>query len=110
MAAVFMVGGAMKLLGSAPMVQLFADIGLGQWLRYLVGLLELMGGSAMLVSGLAGAAALGLTVLMVGAVMAQLLILRRLPLASGACAVALMIIVWGSREEARSLLERFSRK
>ena len=33
-----------KLAGDPVMVDMFADIGAGQWLRYLVGALEVAGG------------------------------------------------------------------
>lgn len=64
----FVLGaGVPKLYGEAFQVQLFADIGAGQWLRYAVGVLEVAGGLALLVPRLAGAAAAGLTVVMLGA-------------------------------------------
>lgn len=89
----------MKLAGSAVMMQLFIQIGVGQWLRYVVGCMELIGGITLLVPGWGGLAALGLIVMMIGAAMAELLIIRRPPLAAAACAVALMVIVWSSRDE-----------
>lgn len=99
MAGVFIVAGIMKLAGAAVMVRLFADIGVGQWLRYVVGSAELVGGAALLVPGWGGLAALALIVMMIGAGMAELFIIRRPPLAAAACTVALMIIVWGLRDE-----------
>ncbi len=100
MVLVFVGGGIMKLAGAAVMVQLFSDIGVGQWLRYVVGTLELLGGATLLVPGWGGLAALGLIVMMIGAAMAELLIIRRPPLAAAACAVALMIIALGTFDEA----------
>jgi len=38
------VGGG-KLAGTAQMVELFDKVGLGQWFRYLTGLLEVAGAS-----------------------------------------------------------------
>lgn len=107
MVAVFVGGGIMKLAGAPVMVQLFTDIGVGQWLRYVVGSMELLGGALLLVPGWCGLAALGLIVMMIGATMAQLLIIRRPPLAAAACAVALMVIAWSSLDEAQ---ERFRRR
>ena len=101
MVAVFVGGGIMKLAGATVMVQLFADIGVGQWLRYVVGSMELFGGAVLLVPAWSGLAALGLIVMMIGAAMAELLIIRRPPLAAAACAVALMIIAWSTLDEAR---------
>jgi hypothetical protein len=103
MVAVFVGGGLMKLAGAGIMVQLFADVGVGQWLRYVVGVMELAGGTLLLVPAWSGVAALGLIVMMIGAAMAELLIIRRPPIAAAACAVALMIIALGAFDEAGTL-------
>jgi hypothetical protein len=55
-------------------------------------------------------AALGLIVMMIGATMAQLLIIRRPPLAAAACAVALMIIAWSSLGETQERFRPHRRK
>jgi putative oxidoreductase len=60
-------GGVLKLIGSAAMVELFTDIGAGQWFRYAVGLVELAGAVGLLIPRLCGLAALGVTALLVGA-------------------------------------------
>ena len=44
LAAIIAGGGISKLAGDPVMVDMFADIGAGQWLRYLVGALEVAGG------------------------------------------------------------------
>jgi putative oxidoreductase len=41
----FLIAGASKLLGAAEMVNFFARVGFGQWLRYFFGVLEI--GSAV---------------------------------------------------------------
>ncbi|MDN5749896.1 MAG: DoxX family protein [Pseudonocardia sp.] len=63
---------APKLLGEAYAVQIFVEIGAGDWFRYFVGAVELAGGIGLLVPRLAGLAALGLVGLMVGATYTQL--------------------------------------
>jgi uncharacterized membrane protein len=100
MVAVFVGGGVMKLAGADIMIRLFNDIGVGQWLRYVVGCLEILGGSLLLVRSWSGLAALALIVMMIGAAMAELLIIRRPPIAAAACAVVLMIIALGTFDEA----------
>ncbi|MDO3703271.1 DoxX family protein [Micromonospora sp. C28SCA-DRY-2] len=60
-------GGVLKLIGDAAMVDLFAEIGAGQWFRYAVGLVELAGAVGLLIPRLCGLAALGVTALLVGA-------------------------------------------
>jgi len=106
MAAVFVGGGVMKLAGAGVMVRLFADVGAGQWLRYLVGIMELAGGSLLMVPAWTGLAALGLIVMMIGAAMAELFIIRRPPVAAAACALALMIIAIGTFDDRGSAPRR----
>ncbi|WP_210728486.1 DoxX family membrane protein, partial [Cellulomonas septica] len=43
LALVFLGAGASKLAGEAAMVEMFDDIGAGQWPRLLVGALEVAG-------------------------------------------------------------------
>lgn len=74
LAVQFTSGGLLKLIGDARMVDLFTDIGVGQWLRYLVGVCEVAAAIGLLVPRLAALAALGLTGLMAGAVVTNLLI------------------------------------
>ena len=72
----FVVGsGAPKLLGESYAVQIFSDLGTGQWLRIVVGVLEVAGGLGLLIPRLAGLAAACLVALMVGATAAQLFFL-----------------------------------
>ena len=71
----FVVGsGFPKLVGESYAVQLFDDLG-APWLRFVVGVLEVAGGLALLIPRLAGLAAACLVVLMVGATAAQLFFL-----------------------------------
>lgn len=49
----FAGAGLMKLAGVEPMVTLFTDIGAGQWLRYVVGVLELAGAVGFLLASAA---------------------------------------------------------
>jgi putative oxidoreductase len=58
LAAMYVVAsGVPKLVGDAYAVQIFDDLGTGQWLRVVVGLLEVAGGIGLLVPRLAGLAA-----------------------------------------------------
>jgi putative oxidoreductase len=72
------VGGA-KLAGAAAMVDLFAKIGLGQWLRYFTGLLEVAAGVGLLISRFAFYAAVLLAVVMAGAFIAHITVLGTSP-------------------------------
>lgn len=79
LAAIIAGGGISKLAGDPVMVDMFADIGAGQWLRYLVGALEVSGGVGLLIPALAGLASLGLAVLLTGAVITDHFVLDQSP-------------------------------
>jgi putative oxidoreductase len=104
----FIVGsGAPKLFGEAYAVQIFEDLGTGQWLRIVVGLLEVAGGIGLLVPRLAGLAASCLVALMVGATVSQLFFLNEgfwfTPVILG---VLLGVVAWVRRTEIPETLAR----
>jgi putative oxidoreductase len=88
LAVVFAAAGLAKLGGEPAMVQMFADIGAGAWLRYLVGALEVAGAVGLLVPRLTGAAALGLTGLMIGATVTNVAVLNTSPVLTLALGLA----------------------
>ncbi|WP_433347059.1 DoxX family protein [Microtetraspora malaysiensis] len=75
----FASGGALKLFGAAQMTAMFAEIGAGQWLRIVVGALELAGAAGLLLPRLARAAAVGLVALMIGATVTNVMVLGTSP-------------------------------
>src|SRR6478609_3611177 len=74
-AALFLFAGGSKLAGVPMQVQMFAAIGIGQWFRYLTGLLEVGGAIGLFVPAVASYAALLLATVMVGAIATHLLII-----------------------------------
>ncbi|WP_103382329.1 DoxX family protein [Pseudonocardia dioxanivorans] len=74
----FLVVGsaAPKLFGQEYAVAMFEAMGSGQWLRYVVGVLELAGGVGLLLAPIAAAAASGLVALMIGAMITQVFVLH----------------------------------
>jgi putative oxidoreductase len=72
LAAVFLLFGIQKVIGGAAWVQLFAMAGYPEWFRTVVGIIETVGGVALLIPGLAAYAALALAVVMFGATFTQL--------------------------------------
>jgi uncharacterized membrane protein len=106
MAVVLLGAGGAKLAGAGWMVAVFHAIGLGEWLRYVVGASEIVGGLALLVPALAGVAALVLIAMMIGAVLTDIMIVHRPPIASLLALLALMLIAWGQRESTRRLIAR----
>ena len=85
----FLAAGSMKLIGNPDMIAVFEAVGLGQWFRYLTGLIEVGSAILLLVPGfqLFGAGVLAIT--MVGAIAAHLLILGP----SAIPALVLLVIV-----------------
>ena len=79
-AAMFLFAGGSKLAGQAEMVQAFEAIGVGQWFRYLTGLIEVTGAALLLVPSLAFYGAVALAVTMVGAIIAHLFVIGGSPL------------------------------
>lgn len=79
LALVFLGAGASKLVGEPAMVTMFADISAGQWLRYAVGGLEVLGAVGVLVPATSALAAVGLALLMVGATATNLTVLGASP-------------------------------
>ena len=76
MAALFLFASYMKLSGNPMMVDEFNTIGLGQWFRYLTGVLELAGGLAILVPSVSVFAALVLLAVDAGAFVTQIAVLH----------------------------------
>ena len=105
-AAVFVMAGVAKLTGAESMVHLFAAVGLGQWLRYFTGGLEVAGAMALLVPAIAGLGAIWLAAVMVGAVIAHLVVLGSSPAVPVALLVAMAIVAWGRWERTARLFSR----
>lgn len=110
LAAYFVYSG--YLLFGDGLVGKFDKIGMGQWLRYLTGALEIAGAIGLVIPGLGGLAALGLFGVMVGAVSTELFLLgdtagAQLPAMLGAAALVIAIFrradVLGALSWVRSL-------
>jgi putative oxidoreductase len=97
---VVVASAAPKLVGEATAVQIFTEIGAGQWLRHLVGVLELAGGIGLMTRRFAGPAAFGLVLLMVGAAFTQAFVLHggALVLTPIVLGVLFAIVATGRRE------------
>ncbi|MGH3648237.1 MAG: DoxX family protein [Micromonosporaceae bacterium] len=95
-----------KLFGEQTAVQLFEDIGIGQWFRYVVGTLELLGAIGLVIPRLAGLAALGLAGVMVGAAFTQLVVFGDPVLAITPVILLVLVgfIAWGRRAQTTALL------
>jgi uncharacterized membrane protein YphA (DoxX/SURF4 family) len=95
MAALFLFAAFAKLTSMQMAVDAFAILPVGQWFRYLVGLLELAGGIGVLIPTISGLGAIVLLAVDVGAFFAQILFLHQdwfLPIVIGAMLVALIYL------------------
>jgi len=79
LASMFLLAGGSKLFGAAAMVGLFDAIGIGQWFRYVTGLIEISSAVALLVPSFAVFGALALVATMIGAIAAHLFIVGGSP-------------------------------
>lgn len=104
LAVVFLFAGGVKLFGTRAMVQEFAQIGIGQWFRYLTGVLEVTGAIGMLIPRCRFWAALQIAVVMAGATAANIVVLH---LASPArltivLLIAALALAWVRRPQAQA--------
>jgi putative oxidoreductase len=91
---VFVVAGTVKLAGMPFMVELFASLGLGQWLRYVTAFVELSGGVLLLSGHFEYLAALALAVIMVGATVASIVVFDRSPIPPLLTFILLLFLAW----------------
>ncbi|MBE1579912.1 DoxX family protein [Amycolatopsis roodepoortensis] len=104
LAAEFLYSGYLLFAGGHT-EQTFAEIGLGQWLRYVTGVLEVGGAIGLLVPRLGGPSALLLAGVMVGASVTELFIL---PNGGPVLPLVLLIVcatlAWFLQDQTRALL------
>lgn len=79
LALAFAGAGVSKLMGVPQMVEVFEHIGIGQWFRYLTGLIEVTGVILLLIPSSGFFAGLLLGGIMVGAVATHLLVIGGSP-------------------------------
>ena len=101
LALAFLGAASGKLLGKPEMVALFEAVGIGQWFRYLTGLMELAGALLILVPRTKFFGAALLSMVMVGAVLTHLFILHNAPTAAAVLLVLAGVVAWARRGEVR---------
>ena len=99
LAAAFLAAGGAKLAGVPMMVQIFDQIGMGQWFRIVTGLVEVIGAVALVVPGFAalGAAWLGATMFV--AVLTHLFILHSSAMPALILLTLNVLVVWLRRDQ-----------
>jgi uncharacterized membrane protein YphA (DoxX/SURF4 family) len=101
LAAFMAFSSSPKLIGHESAAAGFDTIGWGDWFMYLVGALELLGAIGLVVARVSGLAAIGLTLLMVGAAIFNATILSwpvYTPLILG---VLFVVIAWGRHHQTK---------
>jgi putative oxidoreductase len=96
-AIVFLMAGAAKLSGQPMMVEEFGRLGVGQWLRYFTGGLEVGAALLLLAPRLAAVGAFLLVCTMLGAITAHLIKLGGSPAVPIALLLCNLIIAWGRK-------------
>lgn len=97
------LAGLAKVGGDQAMVEMFATIGIGQWFRYAIGALEVVGAIGVLVPRLSGLAALGLVCLMVGAILTNIFVLGASPFFPLVLLMVAALVAWGRWPQTRTL-------
>lgn len=109
MGVFFVVASAApKFWGDPYAVQIFTEIGAGEWLRHLIGVVELAGGIGLMVPRLAGPAAVGLMALMIGAGYTQAVVLDEPVMATTPAILFVLaaVVAWGRRASIAAWLHR----
>jgi len=106
LAGMFLLAGGSKLLGAPAMVTLFDTVGMGQWFRYVTGLIEVGSAMALLVPSIAVFGALVLVPTMVGAVATELFIDGGSPVPPAVLLLGAAGVVWARRQQLLSHIVR----
>jgi len=99
LAGMFLLAGTPKLMGDPAMVGLFDAIGIGQWFRYVTGLIEVGAALTLLVPSVAVFGALALVATMVGAIAVHLFIVGGSPTLPAILLLGSAGVVWARRHQ-----------
>ncbi len=106
LAAMFLLAGGSKLAGAPAMIALFDGVGIGQWFRYVTGLIEVGSAVALLVPSIAPFGATALVATMAGAVLTHLFIVGGSPIVPAVLLVGSLTVAWVRRDQISSDLPR----
>lgn len=104
LALAFLGAGFGKLSGQPAMVDVFQQIGFGQWLRYLTGSIEVISAVLLLVPRFVGLGALLLVATMLGAVCTHLFLIGGTPVPALVLLILSAVVLWGRKERLLALL------
>jgi putative oxidoreductase len=105
----FLAAGAQKLIGAEMMVDVYNQIGVGQWFRIVTGLVEVGGAIILWLPAMQffGAALLGVT--MIGAVLAHVLVLGPSALPAIILGVLCLVVMVLHKSQFNTLKETLGR-
>lgn len=97
LAAAFLMAGSSKLAGNEQMISMFQQIGLGQWFRYLTGIIEIAGAMMLVIprTALFGGSLLALT--MIGGIATHLFLVGGSPVPAIVLLALASVVVWYRR-------------
>jgi putative oxidoreductase len=101
LALMFLMAGGSKLAGVPAMVSLFDAIGLGQWFRYVTGVIEVTSGIALLVPSAAIFGAMLLIPTMLGAIITNVFIVHGSPVMPLLLLLGTAAVAWVRRHQLR---------
>ena len=97
LASLFLLAGGSKLAGVPATVTLFEAIGVGQWFRYVTGLIEVGSAIALFVPSLALFGAVALVATMLGAIVTHVFVVGGSPAVPAVVLLAALVVVWARR-------------
>ena len=106
LAGMFVLAGGSKLAGAPALVGLFDAIGVGQWFRYVTGLIEVGSAVALLVPPLAPFGAIALAATMAGAILTHLFVVGGSPAVPVVLFIGSLVVAWARRDQIASALAR----
>jgi len=101
-ATAFFAAGAAKLAGADYMVELFNEIGVGQWFRYATGFVEVAGAVALLAPGLIALGGTLLGTAMLFATLTHVFVLHTSPVPAIMLGLLNALIIFLRRDEVAS--------
>jgi putative oxidoreductase len=107
LALVFLNASSAKFMGRPEMVALFAAVGVGQWFRYVTGVLELTGAVLLVVPRTRSIGAALLVAIMLCAVATNLFIVHTNPAPPAVLLLLSSFVVWQRRRELMDFARAF---
>jgi putative oxidoreductase len=106
----FLAAGVAKLAAAPFMVQLFDQIGLGQWFRIVTGVVEIVGAAALVYPRLASVGGLWLGFTMLCAALIHLFVLHTSPAPAIVLGLLTVLIAYLRRDDLASSVRAITRR